>query len=119
MAFITGVYLIILLALSFLDSLLTYEWAVYCSKHFPKAKLNQIESNKLVTICWNNYGILKGSVASGVLLFIIQFLLSSIHIYVYYVVMVILVWAIYNHINNFIKSNRTIEERKKKEGKNE
>ena len=102
MPIIEGTNLYILIALSFIDTILTYEWAKVCLKRKPDLKVKQVESNPFICVCWNNYGLGKGSIISGAVLMIVQILLSSIHKYIFYIVGAILVFAIYNHSNNFL-----------------
>ena len=101
MPFIEGTQLLVLIALSFIDTVMTYEWAKMCLRLKPNLPVRKVESNPFICVCWNNYGLLKGSIISGIVLLGIQFLLSSIHKYVFYIIIGILVFAIYNHLNNY------------------
>lgn len=105
--------IIILAALSILDTVLTYEWAMSCIRWKPSLKLKQVESNPFIVVCWNNFGIKAGSFISGMMLFGIQFALSSIHTYVFYVIVAILVFANFNHIHNFIVLEKRLKKGKK------
>lgn len=103
----------ILAALSFMDTILTYNWAMKCVKWKPSLKLKQVESNPFIIVCWNNFGVKYGSIISGVMLFGIQYALSAIHINVFYIIVAILVFANLNHIRNF----HVLENRLKKDDK--
>ncbi len=91
----------ILLVLSFLDTVLTYKWAMSCVKWKPSLKLKQVESNPFIVVCWNNFGLGYGSIISGVILLGVQYALASIHINIYYIIVGILVFANLNHARNF------------------
>ena len=108
MGILSGNSLYILIALSFIDAILTYEWARACIKKKPDLKVKQVESNPFICVCWNNFGLLIGSIISGIMLFGVQVLISSIHKYTFYVMVLILGFAIYNHVHNFLlmKNNR-------------
>ncbi len=101
MGLISGTGLIILFALSFFDTILTYEWARVCIKKKPTLEPKQVESNAFIVVCWNNFGLIIGSIISGIILFGVQFLISSIHKYAFYVMVLILGFAIFNHLHNF------------------
>lgn len=107
--------IIILVVLSFLDTLLTYEWAMACVKWKPSLKLKQVESNPFIVVCWNNFGVFGGSVISGIILMVVQYLLGSIHINIYWIIVVILSFANLNHIRNFY----VLKNKLKKGGENE
>lgn len=112
--------IIILAVLSFFDTIMTYEWSKACLQWKPGLKFKQVEANPFVCLCWNNFGMKGGSIVSGFVLFGVQYLLSSIHINIYYIVVLILSFAIINHLRNFyvlggrIKSEiRELEVKKK------
>lgn len=98
---ISDVQIFILAALSFIDTVLTYNWAMSCVRWKPTLKLKQVESNPFIIVCWNNFGIKMGSIISGVMLFGIQYGLSSIHINIFYIIAAILTFANLNHLRNF------------------
>lgn len=98
---LSDVQIFILAGLSFLDTVLTYNWAMSCVKWKPSLKLKQVEGNPFIVVCWNNFGIRMGSIISGVMLFGMQYGLSSIHVNIFYIIGSILVFADLNHINNF------------------
>ena len=98
---LSDVQIFILAALSVLDTILTYNWAMACVKWKPDLKLKQVEGNPFVVVCWNNFGVKAGSIISGAMLFGIQYGLSSIHINLFYIITAILVFANLNHIRNF------------------
>jgi len=98
---LSDVQIFILAGLSFIDTVLTYNWAMACVKWKPDLKLKQVEGNPFVVICWNNFGVKFGSIISGVMLFGIQYALSSIHVNIFYIIVGILVFANLNHIRNF------------------
>jgi len=106
---LSNLYIAILIALSLADTILTYNWALACIKWKPTLKWNQVESNKFIIVCWNNMGLFMGSLISGIVLLIVQFLLASIHINIYYIMIAILIFANYNHISNFITLNRKLK----------
>lgn len=91
----------ILVGLSFLDTVFTYEWARACIKWKPTLKFNQVESNPFIVVCWKNFGIPAGSIISGTILMGVQFGLSAIHINVFYIITGILLFANLNHARNF------------------
>lgn len=97
---------IIIIALSLFDTFLTYVWADLCLNVNPKLKMKQVESNPFICTCWNNYGLLNGSILSGGILLAVQILLSSIHNYVFYIIVMILCFATYNHLHNFYLYNQ-------------
>lgn len=103
MTVLSGMPLYILLVLSFADTVLTYEWARLCLKIDPNLKVKQVESNPFICVCWNNFGFGNGTLISGICLLFIQLMLSSIHKYVFYIIIGVLIFAVLNHINNFIK----------------
>lgn len=94
--------LVVLAVLSFIDTVLTYNWAMACVRWKPSLKLKQVESNPFIVVCWNNFGVKTGSIIAGFMLFGIQYALSSIHINIYYIIVGILVFANLNHIRNFL-----------------
>lgn len=98
---LSNINILLLLSLSFCDTFLTYHWAMACLKWKPSLKLKQVESNPFIIVCWNNYGLLSGSCVSGGILFGVQMLLSAIHTNVFYIMVVILVFANLNHLRNF------------------
>ncbi len=93
--------ILIIGALSFIDTVLTYNWAMACVRWKPSLKLKQVESNPFIIVCWNNFGVKAGSIISGIMLFGIQYALSSIHVNVFYIIVGILGFANLNHIRNF------------------
>ena len=103
MSVLSGWTLYSLIILSFMDTVLTYEWAKLCFKLKPGLKVKQVESNPFVCVCWNNFGFVCGSLVSGIVLLFMQLMLSSIHKYMFYIIIGILIFAVLNHINNFIK----------------
>ncbi len=108
---LSDVQILILPALSFIDTVLTYNWAMACVKWKPSLKLKQVESNPFIIVCWNNFGVKMGSIISGVMLFGIQYALSSIHVNIFYIIVAILVFANLNHIRNFhVLKNRLKKE---------
>lgn len=106
MALINGTSAIVLIVLSLIDTVLTYEWAKLVLKRKPNLPLKKVEMSPLIRVCWNNYGIGRGSIVSGILLLTIQILLSSIHKYAFYIIIAILTFAVYNHANNFYLVNQ-------------
>jgi len=111
---INNIQIAILVALSFLDSILTYHWASACIKWKPKLKFKQVESNGFIIACWKNFGLKRGSQISASILLVIQLLLSMIHLYIYYIVLVILAFASVNHIRNFVVFKKKLSKNVKK-----
>ncbi len=109
---ISSIQIIILVLLSLLDSILTYHWASACIKWKPELTFKQVESNGFIIACWKNFGLKAGSQISASILLVVQFLLSMIHLYIYYIILVILVFAIINHIRNFVVFRKKLQSKR-------
>lgn len=106
---ITETHFLILVVLSLVDTILTYNWAMACVKWKPTLKLKQVESNPFIVVCWNNFGVRMGTIISGTVLFGVQLGLSSIHTNIFYIIVGILVFANLNHIHNFIVLKKKLQ----------
>jgi len=112
---LTDLQFLLIAVLSLIDTVVTYEWVrfVRAQKNYKNYPLKKLEANPIVRLCWNNFGMVKGSIASGILLFVIQASLASIDRIALGVILTILVLAIVNHINNFNKFKERLKNEKK------
>jgi hypothetical protein len=97
-----NIIIIILLILSVIDLTTTYIYVKTYRHWQPNKPYNLIENNPMLTFLWNNIGLELGMlVGAGIILTLIYIIGKSAWMPMVILLLCVLVWAMYNHYNNF------------------
>ena len=68
----------IILIMSIIDIVATYNYVNTFNKKFPKLNYKKLEANIIVRYCWDKLGMKIGSIAAGLITFTILIILVSL-----------------------------------------
>lgn len=104
------IVIVSILFLGVIDLLLTLYYVSSYKKWQPNKPYNLIELNPLLTFLWGKFGLHIGMFIGGTIMLALQYIVAKdAHWIIVGLLLLFLVFAIYNHINNIGLLHKLIE----------